>query len=102
MSSVQILSVGSLQMLGNIHIYILVRDGAKFKNEVMGDMFFFNLRKNKHICHTDNILCLRSFLFSFLTNHEHHNFLYILIHTERLFLAAPLEYVHPGLDLGLD
>jgi hypothetical protein len=64
MSSVQILSVGSVQMLGNIHIYSLVRDGAKFKNEVMGDVFFFfNLRKNKQICHTDNIL-YPSFFFS--------------------------------------
>ncbi len=41
MRSVQILSVGSLQMLGNIYIYSLVRDGAKFKNKFKGEMFFF-------------------------------------------------------------
>jgi hypothetical protein len=66
MSSVQILSVGSLQMLGNIHIYSLVRDGAKFKNEVMGDMFFFLTcgKINKSVIRTTYcILGLFFFLF---------------------------------------
>ncbi len=42
-----------------------VRDSAKFKNKLMGDKVYFNLRKNKQISHTGDILYLRSFLFLF-------------------------------------
>jgi hypothetical protein len=45
---------------------------------------------------------LKSLLSSFLTNHNIITSIYILYILEQLSLAAPREYVHPALVLGLD
>jgi hypothetical protein len=62
-----------------------IKDAKSWKN-TWETWFIFNLRKNKQISHTYDLLYHRSFSFS--TNHGNHNFLYTFIHTWAAILCS--------------
>jgi hypothetical protein len=66
----------------------------------MGDVvYFYPAKINEQISCTPSILCLRISNESQISKLFYYIHLYIL---KRLFLAAPSEYIHPGLFLELD